>query len=94
MTTYTTSVNAPDVETLINMVQDMVIDHHEVASFEQMRSPAKKSITEWYNDTVTKIMECQSVFGYKLYSGDEESPSETLLTVTAVGRIRIQSSIQ
>lgn len=95
MTTYTTSVNAPDVETLIMMVQDVVIGHHKVEDFDHLRSSSKLSLEEWYTKTSTILTEGGGLtYGYMLYSGDPEWPSETLLKVIAPGYIRVQSSIQ
>ncbi len=94
MTHLITGVNAQDVETLEQMVKQMVISHHKVDSFDKLRTKSKLSISEWYNDTVSKMKEYKPVYGYKLYSGDEDITSETLLTVIAVGHIRVESSIQ
>ena len=94
MTHLITGVNAQDVETLEQMVKDMVVSHHKVEGFDELRTKSKQSIAEWYNDSVSKMQECQPVVGYKLYSGDEEFPSETLLMVITIGHIRVESSIQ
>lgn len=94
MTHLITGVNAQDVETLEQMVKDMVVGHHKVEGFDELRTKSKQSIAEWYNDSVSKMQESQPVFGYKLYSGDEEFPSETLLMVFTIGHIRVESSIQ
>ena len=94
MTHLITGVNAQDVETLEQMVKEMVVGHHKVEGFDKLRTKSKLSISEWYNDTISKMKEHKPVYGYKLYSGDEEFPSETLLTVIAVGHIRVESSIQ
>ena len=94
MTHLITGVNAQDVETLEQMVKEMVVSHHKVEGFDALRTKSKQSITEWYNDTISKMQECKPVYGYKLYSGDEDITSETLLTVIAVGHIRVESSIQ
>jgi hypothetical protein len=94
MTHLITGVNAQDVETLEQMVKEMVVSHHKVEGFDALRTKSKQSIAEWYNDTISKMQECKPVYGYKLYSGDEDITSETLLTVIAVGHIRVESSIQ
>lgn len=94
MTHLITGVNAQDKDVLMGLVEDMVISHHKVDSFDKLRTKSKLSISEWYNDTVSKMKEYKPVYGYKVYSGDEEFPSETLLTVITVGHIRVESSIQ
>lgn len=89
-----TGVNAPTTELLIQMLEDMVIGHHKVESFTEFRTPCKKSLEEWYNDSVNNMLAGKEMHGYKLYSGDEDFPSETLLTFISKGYIRVQSSIQ
>ena len=94
MTHLITGVNAQDVDTLVTMIEEMVISHHKVESFDELRTKSKKTLKEWYEDSLSSIEKCELCYGYKLYSGDDEFPSETLLMVISTGHVRVESSIQ